>query len=131
MYMCQLLHPIILKDVDLALESGYPGELRYKLYDRKLILMKTLGISQFWEETEKAFMEALSISNLPKDKRQKFMEESKSIKALEAESKQLNLNILCQDLIKSRSDLPSLTSSVDVRYEESRGRFVEATRFSL
>ena len=65
--MCQLLHPIILKDVDLALESGYPGELRYKLYDRKLILMKTLGISQFWEETEKAFMEALSISNLPKD----------------------------------------------------------------
>lgn len=74
-------------------------------------------------------MDALSISNLTKDKRQKLLQEFKSIRALEAESKKLKMNILGQDLKSCRADLTSLTSSVDVRYEESRGRFVEATRF--
>ena len=120
---------VFVKDVDLALETGYPDELRYKLYDRKLILMKTLGVTQSLEETETAFMDALSISNLTKDKRQKLLQEFKSIRALETESKKLKLNILSQDLKSYRADLTSLTSSVDVRYEESRGRFVEATRF--
>ena len=91
--------------------------------------MKTLGVTQSWEETETAFMDALSISNLTKDKRQKLLQEFKSIRALEAESKKLKMNILGQDLKSCRADLTSLTSSVDVRYEESRGRFVEATRF--
>ena len=93
--------------------------------------MKTLGVTQSWEETETAFMDALSISNLTKDKRQKLLQEFKSIRALEAESKKLKMNILGQDLKSCRADLTSLTSSVDVRYEESRGRFVEATRFFL
>ena len=115
--------------MDLALETGYPEELRYKLYDRKLVLMKTLGVTQSWEETEIAFMNALGTSNLTKDKRQKILKEFQSIRPLEAESKKQNLNILGQDLKSCRPDLTSLTSSVDVRYEESRGRFVEATRF--
>lgn len=91
--------------------------------------MKTLGVTQSWEETEAAFMNALSISNLTTDKRQKLLKEFTGIRALEAESKKLNLNILSQDLKSCRPDLTSLTSSVDVRYEESRGRFVEANRF--
>ena len=90
--------------------------------------MKTLGVTQSWEETETAFMNALSSSNLTKDKRQNLLKEFKSIRALEAESKKLKLNILSQDLKSCRPDLTSLISSVDVRYEESRGRFVEANR---
>ena len=118
-----------LEDVDLALASGYPKDLRYKLYDRKLILMETLAITDGVEETQQAFAEALDASTLTKEKKLKLLDEFKKCRRLETESKKLTQDLECQKLLHPRSDLPCLTSKVDVRYEESRGRFVVANTY--
>ena len=46
----------------------------FQLYDRKLTLMKTLGVSEAQEETHKAFLEALAGSNLAKERGEYFAE---------------------------------------------------------
>ena len=56
------------------------------------------------------------------------MEGAEDIKGLEIQSQEMR-QILSQDLISARSDLSSLSSAVDVRYEEARGRFVEANSY--
>lgn len=50
-----------LKDVDLALASGYPRDLRYKLYDRKIKLAANLGKNELAFNTRSEFIMALKV----------------------------------------------------------------------
>ena len=50
-----------LEDVDLALASGYPKDLRYKLYDRKIKLAANLGRNELAFNTRSEFIMALQV----------------------------------------------------------------------
>ena len=50
-----------LEDVDLALASGYPKDLRYKLYDRKIKLAANLGRNELAFNTRSEFIMALKV----------------------------------------------------------------------
>ena len=50
-----------LEDVDLALASGYPKDLRYKLYDRKIKLAANLGRNELAFNTRSDFIMALKV----------------------------------------------------------------------
>ena len=50
-----------LEDVDLALASGYPKDLRYKLYDRKIRLAANLRRNELAFNTRSDFIMALKV----------------------------------------------------------------------
>ena len=122
-------HQAALEDVDLALEAGYPKDLKYKLLDRKLCLLKILKKVDKLNDIRNEFIEGVNASSLPEEKKVKMINEiDKDKSVLKEESRELEINILSQELDSSHPDLPSMTSFADVKYEDSRGRFVVANR---
>ena len=53
-------HEAALEDVNLALEAGYPKELKYKLLERKLILFKLLKRVDNIEKLKNEFSEGVN-----------------------------------------------------------------------
>ena len=115
--------------MDLALDSGYPKELKYKLLERKLNLLKILKKVDNIDKIKNEYIQGVNTSNLPEEKKKKMIQDIDCVKTvLEVESKELKYNILSHELESPHPDLPSMTSLADVKYEDSRGRFVVAKR---
>ena len=122
-------HEAALEDVNLALEAGYPKELKYKLLERKLILFKLLKRVDNIEKLKNEFIEGVNTSNVTEEKKKKMINDIDTDKIdMEVETKELKYNILTQKLETPHPDLPCMTAFAEVKYEESRGRFVVAKR---
>ena len=124
---------LVMEDVDLALEAGYPGELAYKLLERRARARQVLGRREQAMGDAKAALEGLKLAKLAPEK---------------IEAKRGELEKLVQDLAKKQEVTEEVTSSlreepqlpgenpkfpnfsdaVRIKYEEGRGRFAVAGR---
>lgn len=125
-----------LEDVDLALSSGYPKDLKYKLYDRKIRLAANLGNSDLAFQSRSDFILSLKESSLDEKKKCAMENEIQSLlenlenKSFQPTSK--NVPIVAtknnvDSLDKTHSFLPCLSDQIEIEYDPKRGRFAVAS----
>ena len=119
-------HEAALEDVETALRSGYPEELRYKLLERKLNLLITLNHGEHLESVKQEFLTSVDTSNLSGDKKKILLESAESLKGFNSESKVLKQDLVSQTLTEAHAQLPCLSSKANVEFDKVRGRFVTA-----
>jgi len=127
---------LALQDIQLALSSGYPAHLRYKLLDRRIRVAAELKQRETAFAARGEFILALQTSQLDQEKKCKIENEIQSILCNLEEGgddfpvidKIDEIKIERQSLGKSSSYLPALSSSVDIEFEPGRGRFAVANR---
>ena len=122
-----------LEDVDLALASGYPKDLRYKLYERRIRLAANLGRSELALATRSDLILSLAESALDERRRCAVEAEAQQLlERLEAGSYEAELSAVPlgraqeaarHELGSSHAFLPCLSDKVDIEYHPSRGRF--------
>ena len=126
-----------LEDVDLALESGYPKDLRYKLFERKIKLSANLKKNQIAFKTRSDFI--LSLKDCSLDDKKKCSLENEiqdlleKLERNEFDCTMKNIEepvktIFKHDLGKSHSFLPCMSENVDIEYDPQRGRFAVASK---
>ena len=125
-----------LEDVVLALESGYPKDLKYKLLDRKIRLAANLGMKEVALDSRSDFIISLKDSSLDEKKQCTMESEAQEIlEALENDNfeKTLKNNPISKEpddiheLKNTHSFLPCLSDKVEVEYDPKRGRFAVAS----
>lgn len=127
-----------MEDVDLALRSGYPKDLRYKLFDRKIRIAANLNQSEIAFATRSDFIISLKDCSLDEKKKcsleneiQQLLEslENKTFKCTMKDiSYNGNSSTFEHELEKANSCLPCLTDSVDIEFSPQRGRFAVANK---
>ena len=127
-----------MEDVDLALRSGYPKNLRYKLFDRKIRIAANLNQSEIAFATRSDFIISLKDCSLDEKKKcsleneiQQLLEslENKTFKCTMKDiSYNGNSSTFEHKLEKANSCLPCLTDSVDIEFSPQRGRFAVANK---
>jgi len=127
---------LALEDIEFALESGYPKDLRYKLYERKIKIFVDLHDKNSALEIQNKFIEAVNDSTLDKDKIKKLEEEIRKI----LESAEQNPNsttkgitevdntIVHHKVARPHPDMPFLSADVSIESAPTRGRFAVANR---
>lgn len=120
-------HPAALKDVETALDSGYPLELKYKLLERKINLMISLGIEDNLVGVKGEFLRAVESSNLTDDKKKILRDSVDTFEGYNPEFKVLKQTPRAHELTTTHPQLPCLSSKANVEFEKSKGRFVTAT----
>jgi len=128
------LFNLALADIEYALAAGYPADLRYKLYERKIRILVLIQDKTSALKTQTSFLSALKDSTLEKDKKLKLQEEIK--KMLEEHEQNIIMDfvrekdntILAHKLQRSHPTLPCLSSDVNIDFAPSRGRFAVANR---
>merc|ERR1712223_68375 len=123
------------EDVDLALEAGYPGELKFKLLERRAKARQTLGkLEEGVADVDEA-VAALEKANLAQEKRdgkkaelQRFRKELSTALAGGGGSRGSSPKPVEPLLPGENSKFPTFSDAVRIRYEEGRGRFAVAAR---
>ena len=125
-----------LEDVDLALDSGYPRDMRYKLLDRKIKLAANLSLNDLAFDTRSEFIIAISDSSLDEKKKCVLENEIQEIleslenNTFEKTMKNIPIEVVQTDvhsLGKSHSFLPCLSDQIEIEYDPRRGRFAVAS----
>ena len=119
---------LALNDVNLAINSGYPKDLKYKLLDRKIKLLKLIGDKFDQDKIKEEYIEAVNDSKLTPDKKEKVINEFGVIATNETICLNVNNKLLCHQLQNSHPLLPTLSRDVEIKYDEKRGRFAVAKR---
>ncbi|CAD5125086.1 DgyrCDS13327 [Dimorphilus gyrociliatus] len=116
-----------LRDINMALEVGYPKELEYKLYYRACKSYKALGLKDKVKECVKKFKKSLDGIEMKGEKIEKLLKDLLAITT----HKQDNYSHLFSRTPKIQipnSKFPSLTHDVVVHYTEEQGRFIKSTK---
>ena len=125
-----------LEDVELALGSGYPKDLKYKLLDRKIRLAANLGMKEVALDSRSDFIISLKDSSLDEKKQCSMENETQAIlDALENDNFEKTLKNnpsseepdMIHELPKTHSFLPCLSDKVEIEYDPKRGRFAVAS----
>jgi len=127
---------LALEDIEFALDSGYPKDLSYKLFERKIKILVDLKNKESAFDTRSNLILAVKESSLDEEKQCKIENEIQSLlEDLENDKvkttnprKETCEKINKHNLGKSHSFLPALTVNVDVEFEPSRGRFAVANK---
>jgi len=135
--LLKLGHPnLALEDIAEAVKAGYPQELTYKVFERRLrclILIKSSKAEV--EDAHTAFEASLAFAKLDDPKKDKLRLEMSEL--VDGNSKpgqispQVHLPIPGEEvpvLADAKPSLPALSSSVTIEYEPGRGRFAVANR---
>eukprot|EP00092_Neocalanus_flemingeri_P008426 GFUD01009082.1.p1 GENE.GFUD01009082.1~~GFUD01009082.1.p1 ORF type:complete len:676 (+),score=159.68 GFUD01009082.1:46-2073(+) len=125
-----------LVDIEFAFVSGYPKDLRYKLFERKIKILVHLKDKDSAFDTRGKFIIAMKDSTLEEDKKCKLENDIQALlEDLEhdlSESTNQGLEIdsevLKHNLGKSHSYLPPLSVDVDIEFDQVRGRFAVANK---
>jgi len=125
-----------LKDIEFALKSGYPKDLRYKLFERKIRILAELKNKDPAFDERSNFILAVKDSTLDEEKKCKLENDIQTLlDGLESDmlkitttEKEMDDKITMHTLGKSHSYLPSLSVNVDIEFEPSRGRFAVANK---
>lgn len=135
LYKLGYLQPA-LDDIEFAFESGYPKDLKYKLFERKIRILVDMQEKEKAFDTRSDFILALKDSTLDEVKRCKTENEiqamlddldigtTKEIKV----DKKLEYKMSQHALGDSHAFLPCLSSNVDIEYDPTRGRFAVANK---
>jgi len=135
--LLKLGHPhLALEDIAEAVKAGYPQDLTYKVFERRLrclIFVESTKVEV--EEAHMAFEASLAFAKLDDPKKDKLRLEMSEL--VDGKSKpgqistQIHLPIPAEEvpiLPDAKSNLPALSSAVTIRYEPGRGRFAVANR---
>jgi len=130
---------LAIRDIDMALEAGYPLELRFKVYERKY---KCLLSQNKWSEAKLA-LEKLdqSLTDAKTDSSKKQSIQNDILSTLEDIKCQMtenpeseNKNDLEENsenihkLVEINPKSPAASDCIQIKYEEDRGRFAVARR---
>uniref|UniRef100_A0A0K2TLD8 Protein-lysine N-methyltransferase SMYD4 n=1 Tax=Lepeophtheirus salmonis TaxID=72036 RepID=A0A0K2TLD8_LEPSM len=124
---------LALEDIELALESGYPKELEYKLYERKakcLMMYKQMKDS---EEAYKTALASLDHAKLDADKKTKIQKDlQRAIFFFQKSNYVFNKKDVdmyprpALPKLDCNSKYPAMSKAVEFRYESGRGRYAIA-----
>jgi len=121
---------LALQDIEFALVSGYPKDLRYKLLERRIKIYVTIHDKDSAFDTRGDFIIALKNSTIEEDKKCKLENEIQALleslefpKIAPNQDEITEENVSKQELGKSHSFLPSLSVDVDIEFDPARGRF--------
>merc|ERR1712223_199767 len=123
------------EDVDLALEAGYPEELKFKLLERRAKARQTLGKLEEGVADVDDAVAALEKANLVQEKRdgkkaelQRLRKELSTALSGGGGSRESSPKPLEPLLPGENPKFPTFSDAVRIRYEEGRGRFAVAAR---
>merc|ERR1719158_549374 len=121
---------LALMDIKLALDSGYPKDMRYKLYERKVKIAVTLKLREMYHEALAELREALPGAAVEEGRKEQMERQCEAlIGELEMEGaavEELETQELVVELETPSSYLPAFSSSVDIEFDPVRGRFARA-----
>lgn len=123
---------LALLDIKLALDTGYPKDMRYKLYERKLKIAVQLKERASYHEALGELREALAEAALEEGKKEQMERGAEALLAvLEEEGavvEEQKSEKLKVELEAACSYLPSFSSAVDIEFHPARGRFAVASK---
>jgi len=123
---------LALQDIQLALEAGYPSELRYKLMDRKVKIAVKLQDRAGYHEALADLKASLEDSSLDQAKKDELVNGAESLLSeLDKEQKVEEVDVKPKTKVELKEPcpfLPSLSNSIDIEWTEARGRFAIANR---
>ncbi|XP_023342115.1 SET and MYND domain-containing protein 4 [Eurytemora carolleeae] len=127
-------YKLALEDIDYALDAGYPQDIRYKVFERRVYCL--IGLGRL-EEAKKAVLQLqadLGTSTLEEKKKVKIEMDaneelkkgmSKSSDAVEEEAEPW---LKLPTMEKRHPTLPAFSSALELKYDEKKGRHVIANR---
>jgi len=123
---------LALMDIQLALDCGYPKDMRYKLYERKVKIAVQLKLRELYHEALAELREALPVAALEEGKKEQMERTAEALIAeLEKEGtviEEQQPEELKVELETPSSYLPAFSSSVDIEFDPNRGRFARANK---
>ena len=128
-----------LDDIQLALLSGYPDELAYKLYERQGKIRASFKDVDGACDSYKLAVKYISVATkLTEDKKKRMQQElQKSLKFFQDTPKSVRddlkkaiktNNIPTLEVIDPNPLYPAMSTAVSFKYEAGRGRYAVATR---
>lgn len=127
---------LALDDIKLALESGYPKELQFKLLERKLKILMFYKQMCDAQETCKALIKSLDHAKLDPNKKLKLQRETQQ--TLNYFNKMPSVYNDLKVEMRPKADIPNigdrnslypaLANCISFKYAPGRGRFAVATR---
>jgi len=127
---------LALEDIEFAFVAGYPKDLRYKLFERKIKILVELKDRNSAFDTRSNFILSVKESSLDEDKKCKIENDIQALledlenKTSESlyKGKEPDTKITKHQLEKSQSYLPPLSANVDIEFDPIRGRFAVANK---
>jgi len=129
-------YPMALDDIRLALESGYPDELKFKLIDRKAKILMYFRQFSDAHSAYKELMKALDIAKVDAKKKMAIQKETQQ--AMEYFRKapsiyndpniQIHAPKELPKISRRNPKYPAVSDAIEFRYEEGRGRYAVAAR---
>lgn len=118
-------HKAVVEDLLVALDSGYPRHLHYKAWQRLAVAYEGLGRTREAREAYTRLMDVLDFSDIPTDRLTKMRKEARlAMETLELDNEKQDEEKL--PLASPHPSMPTLSSKVEVREEEGRGRYLVA-----
>jgi len=120
-----------LEDIQLALEAGYPQDLRYKLYERQIQCYMKLASQDKAETAFEHLQTSLSLSKLDEDKRTKVSSSAREVIKKGCPDTVYKVDAPWLDvpsLVSRHPQLPAFSNVVEVRSDTTRGRYCIANR---
>ena len=124
-----------LQDISLAFLAGYPGDLAYKLHDRRAKCLMELGDYGSADFSARECFESITGAKIDNQKKEKLMENIKNfindlpkdpgttVTDVDSES-----SVLVPRIANPNKQFPAFSDAIELKYEEGRGRFGVASR---
>jgi hypothetical protein len=129
---------LALQDIELAVEAGYPAELRYKLEERRVRIAAQRRDRPGYHEALARLREALAVATgLEEGRRGELFKGAEELLAsLDNESIEMNVEkpeskLLNVEIKDPCPFLPAMSNTIDIEWTEHRGRFAVANRSVL
>jgi len=127
-------HSLVERDIDLAIRTGYPVHLMFKLFERRAKARFALNKIDLAKQDLHEAIQQLETSRLDKTKIKNKKQEFKAVLAQleKTENRTENKNEVNSNVLPTWSQthprFTSLSDSVSIRWGEGRGRYAVATR---
>jgi len=121
-----------LQDIEAALGAGYPEDLRYKLFDRRLRLHAARGEREQYHNNLSQLAQALAASTLEEGKKEEMKRAAEELlttledKPVQEEEEKKSKGKV--EVAEACPFLPALSNWVDIEWNKVRGRFALANR---
>jgi len=127
-------HELVEADVNLAIESGYPDKMVFKLQERRSKSRLAMGNLDLALEDVLLAIENLKVSTLDEAKQKAKSKELQKLKVLIENEKKSGLkkdeatSKTCLTFKQQNDKFPSFSDAVQIKYGEGRGRYAVASR---
>lgn len=127
---------LALQDIELAMEAGYPVEMRYKLMERKVKIAAQLGDRAGYHEALVELREALAdASGLEESKKEQMFQGAEELvggitegTTVKEEQDTAEISVEIKELCDYMPAWAGLANQVDIEWAPHRGRFAVANK---